>query len=467
MSAETVHLLVLVHGMWGNPVHLAELHRTITELRGQPSSDPGPDGERLEVLLAETNREDHTYDGVDWGGERVADEVSALYIQAELHLIYEAVKRLEDAGERVTRFSITGYSLGGLVSRYTVGVLHQRKYFDKVKPVNFNTFATPHIGLPRYRNVLSSLTSYLGPKMLSRTGEQFWVVDKWSAHGRPLLEVMADPDRIFYQALCLFEDVRIYANAVNDLTVPYPTAAIEAEDIFLNHMTNGIEIELDDKYAPIIKSYSLPDPPLPPPPPPKRFTLQWLKSFQIPLPPALQFTFPFNILLYISLPVIIPLFLALVLSRLALASRASRLRLELLEKEPSSVERLAKVIARLERSVESAIDDIMDDPGNPPSSFSSPSPPRNDSPNPELGLDPKSKSHLKLGESAPQHVILTDVQLRLVRLLNTLPGLKKERAFIDPVRNAHGSIICRDPQRFEFHKLGEGVLRHWADHFVM
>jgi hypothetical protein len=93
----------------------------------------------------------------------------------------------------VTKFSVTGYSLGGLVSRYLLGVLHQRKFFENVTPVNFNTFATPHIGLPRYPNFFSALANSLGPKLLSRTGEQFFAVDKWSPSGRSLLAVMADP----------------------------------------------------------------------------------------------------------------------------------------------------------------------------------------------------------------------------------------------------------------------------------
>jgi hypothetical protein len=93
----------------------------------------------------------------------------------------------------VTKLSVTGYSLGGLVSRYLIGVLHQRKFFENVTPVNFNTFATPHIGLPRYPNFFSALANSFGPRLLSRTGEQFFAVDKWSPSGKPLLAVMADP----------------------------------------------------------------------------------------------------------------------------------------------------------------------------------------------------------------------------------------------------------------------------------
>ncbi|KAJ8489330.1 hypothetical protein ONZ51_g2963 [Trametes cubensis] len=272
--------------MWGNPGHLAEMRRVVEERRGQATPERGPGGEVLHVLVPETNKEDGTYDGIDWGGERVAEEV------------YAEIKKLEQEGRKVTRFSVTGYSLGGLIARYLVGILHQRGFFTSVTPVNFNTVATPHIGLPRYPTVLSSLFAFFGPKLLSRTGEQFYVVDKWSKNGRPLLEVMADPNRLFYQALTLFEHVRIYANAVNDVTVPYPTAAIELEDIFVNHVQDGIKIEFDEEYAPIIKSYTIPESTTRPPKP-RAFTAQWFKELKPNrplLPPALQFSFPYNVL---------------------------------------------------------------------------------------------------------------------------------------------------------------------------
>lgn len=71
--------------------------------------------------------------------------------------------------------------------------MHQRKLFDTITPVNFNTIATPHIGLYRMPGFISRTASFLGPRLLSRTGEQFYAADKWSESGRSLLEVMADP----------------------------------------------------------------------------------------------------------------------------------------------------------------------------------------------------------------------------------------------------------------------------------
>ncbi|TFY78157.1 hypothetical protein EWM64_g5855 [Hericium alpestre] len=371
MANTDVHLLVLIHGMWGNPSHLAEMHRHIHEIRQEPA-DADPDSMKLRVLLAETNREEGTYDGIDWGGERVAEEVM------------DEISKIKAEGKNVTRFSITGYSLGGLVARYVVGILHQRKLFDTITPVNFNTIATPHIGLLRYPSFMSKLFSMLGPRLLSRTGEQFYGVDKWSAGGRPLLEVMADPERIFYQALASFQHICIYANAVNDITVPYITAAIEPEDPFMEHETNGLAVTLDEKYSPLIESWTLPaEPPTQPP-------QVWYKSLgaripRLPLPPRLVASFPYNILIYTSFPILLPTLVTLVVIRLSLAAHSSRGRIRLLEAEDTenAGERLVHVFAGLERQMEEAVVDIIDEgvPIEPvqerqqhPSASASPSP---------------------------------------------------------------------------------------------
>ncbi|KAJ7043596.1 DUF676-domain-containing protein [Mycena alexandri] len=426
------HLLVLVHGMWGNPNHLAELDRIVKETI--------PDS-ALHVLRAETNKDDSTYDGIDWGGERVAEEIAA------------EVEKLKQEGRTVTRFSITGYSLGGLVARYVVGILRQRGFFENVVPVNFNTIATPHLGLPRYKSFFSSLASVLGPRLLSRTGEQFYCVDKWSAKGRPLLEVMADSDRIFYQALAAFETIRIYANAVNDNTVPYVTAAIEVEDIFASRDSTGLEIDIDEKYPHLIKSYSLP--PVPPPVTPKPTVLSpsWFKSRKPSrpfLPPFLQFRFPMNIALYASLPLLIPIFISLAIVRLSLAARSSRARIRLLENDASNTQKLAHILAQLERQMEEAVVDLIENEGAA-----------------EMQADPERAVDKRHEPKLPQEQpILTPTQRSIAASLNRLP-IKKERAFFPNVRNSHAIIICRDVKNFEMHREGAGVVRHWATSFIL
>ncbi|KAJ7574473.1 DUF676-domain-containing protein [Mycena floridula] len=386
----TIHLLVLVHGMWGSPVHLAELDRIIRE----KADSPAEDGTLLHAMLATTNSEDRTYDGLDWGAERVVKE------------IYEAIETLEKEGNTVTKFSITGYSLGGLISRYVVGILKQRGFFDTVKPVNFNTLATPHIGLLRSHIVFGALASTLGPKLLSRTGKQFYLKDDWNNSGRPLLDIMADPGMIFYQGLALFEHIRIYANGVKDSTVPYVTGAIEETDPFTDFEHSGIEIQFDKKYDPIIKSYSLP--------------LNKNKNF---LPPFLQFSFPMNIVFYVLLPLLIPGVLTMIVVRLSLASRSSRARIKLLESDESNGQRLANSLANLEKQMEDAVAELVDDPGP---------------------VQESDKQHSNQSRSQP---LLIPLQHKIVKSLNTLP-IKKNR-------------------RFEWHRKGEGVIRHWADSFIL
>lgn len=435
----TVHLLVLIHGMWGNPSNLRRVHEIIQEVKGN-----GSEGIEFAVLLAQTNRDEGTYDGIDWGGERVAKE------------IIDEVNKYESQGKRVTRLSITGYSLGGLIGRYVIGILHQQKFFDKVTPVNFNTIATPHIGVPSLPTALSAVSSYLGRKWLSRTGEQLFCFDKWSPKGRPLTEVLADPDYIFYQALLLFPNIRIYANAVSDLSVPYVTGAIETTDPFHDYRVNGLKIEYLEDYKYVIKSYSQPDSIKSSA---RRALLRIVNSLP-PVIPALRVTFPYSIVAFPFLPVLLPTVVSVVLVKFTISAKKSRARLQMLEADESAEERLAHVVAKLERELEAAVLDVCDDSRDPVSA----NPLSDSSEVANLGSGKGMVSKSQPGSlSRPK---LTTGQLRSIENLNRIPQLKKTLALFDDVFNSHPVIICRR-SKYEHHWQGESVLRHWADQFEL
>ena len=95
------HLVVLIHGLWGNPSHLNHLS---TSLRKAYSED------QLHILVAKSNATNLTYDGIELGGERTTHEIEA------------KIEELETQGRKITKLSIVGYSLGGLVARYTIGI---------------------------------------------------------------------------------------------------------------------------------------------------------------------------------------------------------------------------------------------------------------------------------------------------------------------------------------------------------
>ena len=141
------HLAVLVHGLWGNPEHMWCVKESLE--RAHPS---------LHVLVSKTNIGNRTYDGVDVCGERIAKEVQ------------EEVERLRKNGTDVKRISFVGYSFGGLAARYCIGVLQSTGTLDSIKPVNFTTFATPHVGVcPPKQGFFSYFVSSLGERSLSFT----------------------------------------------------------------------------------------------------------------------------------------------------------------------------------------------------------------------------------------------------------------------------------------------------------
>lgn len=495
-----VHLLACVHGMWGQPSHVTRMAEIMRETHAKAQ-----DGVELDVLVAETNREAHTYDGVDWGAERVVQEVKDRIAVIEAP---EANPR-----KKVTRFSIIGYSLGGLLSRYAVGILYSTGFFDdgKVKPVNFATIATPNIGLLRYNTLLSTVTNTFGPTFLSRTGKHFYAkdADEWGAgEGKPLLEVMSEKGSVFYDALTKFQHVTFAANAINDITVPFITAAAEPYDPFVAYTQSGVEIDLDEKYAPVIKSFTLPSGPAPKvPAPPTIFSKAWWRAkWNAPskLPPPLQFAFPFNIVGWILLPILFPLFLTAAITNFTYNVFHSRRRIKLLESSgQSNRSAIVSFMQRIERRVEDTVVDMMNDglndenmgPDAGPSNMTTASPSRAGTPLPPLPgsstplkeksrpsrrmsitytplADPNSPYHDSYTSTATpkekqNQPLLTETQRRIIANLNTLPNLKKVYVFIDGVRNSHATIVCRDPKGFSFHRRGEGVLKYLADGFEM
>ncbi|KAI8608291.1 putative serine esterase-domain-containing protein, partial [Chytriomyces sp. MP71] len=154
------HLWVLHHGLWGDETHLDYV---IEHIQRKASER----GERIEILnIAASRQGTWTYAGLDGCGAKV------------VHLVG---RRVADCGRgAVCQVSFVGYSLGGLVLRYAIGVLFaQRAFFQRAKPRWFVTFASPHIGAVRRSSenaVLAALVP-LGSVLVARTGAQVLLRD--------------------------------------------------------------------------------------------------------------------------------------------------------------------------------------------------------------------------------------------------------------------------------------------------
>ena len=84
-------------------------------LRAQHPAD------KVYILVAARNSGSFTYDGIELGGERVC-----LEIEEELQVI-------ESRGGKIKKLSVVGYSMGGLVARYAIGLLHAKGLLDDLE----------------------------------------------------------------------------------------------------------------------------------------------------------------------------------------------------------------------------------------------------------------------------------------------------------------------------------------------
>ncbi|KAI4270053.1 MAG: hypothetical protein L6R38_007253 [Xanthoria sp. 2 TBL-2021] len=224
------HLCVLVHGLWGTPNHLDYLAKSLREKHPK---------DKLNILVAKSNSGTYTYDGIETGGERVTQEVE------------ELLEELIQAGTPIAKLSIVGYSLGGLIARYAIGLLYSKGWFEKIKPINFTTFATPHLGV---RTPLIGYHSHLwnafGARTLSSSGRQLFTIDTFRDTNRPILSVLADPSSIFIRALSEFKIRNLYANIINDRSAPYYTTAIASTDPFVD--LDAVDIRTLNSHSPTI-----------------------------------------------------------------------------------------------------------------------------------------------------------------------------------------------------------------------
>ncbi|GMF08880.1 unnamed protein product [[Candida] boidinii] len=176
-SNQNGHLFVYVHGLWGTPQHLDVLELIPKEFLNELKSD-NLTNDNFYFLKPKSFTYLRTYDGIEYIGNKVMNEV--------LHFIKEL---LETEKIKITKISIVGYSLGGLVSRYIIGEFYKIGFFDKIEPFIFTTYATPHLGVNFNYNdstdlthskfiktALNNLINFAGSSLLGKSGKEFEIV---------------------------------------------------------------------------------------------------------------------------------------------------------------------------------------------------------------------------------------------------------------------------------------------------
>ena len=442
------HLVCLVHGLWGNASHLNYVAQALHDRYSD---------EELIVLACRRNPGSLTYDGIEVGAERVAREIE------------DMVEELGRDGHKITRFSIVGYSLGGLVARYAIGLLYHKGYFDNITPVNFTTFVTPHLGvrtpLTGYPN---HLWNVLGARTLSTSGRQLFTVDNFRDSGRPLLSVLADSNSIFIHALAKFQHRSLYTNIVNDRSAVYYTTGISRTDPFTN--LDKINIRYLKGYEPVILD---PDHPV------DLITHSELPSFYQRFRDSSR-NFLRRTPIYLALMVIIPIATVAFLVNSGVQTFRSRRRIQLHETDQEGtgfgVYRIPYMVREMRVGLEDAFENVnsaqqqeylpegseemaaMSD-----DSLSSGFPMKST----ETLLSEKSHANMLKKEISGSErssefptLALTTAQFAMIKALDAV-GFHKFPVHIHKSGHSHAAIIVRTPRAaFEEGKL---VVKHWLE----
>ncbi|BDD57091.1 hypothetical protein MPDQ_000486 [Monascus purpureus] len=465
-SVPGYHLCVLVHGLWGNPSHLDYVAAALRERY--------PD-DKLHILAAKRNAGRYTYDGIELGGERVAYEIE------------ETLKALAETGSEVQKLSIVGYSLGGLVARYALGLLEARGWLDKLEPVNFTTFATPHVGV-RTPNpgIHCHIWNVLGARTISMSGRQLFMIDSFRETGRPLLSVLADPESIFIRALTRFKNRSVYANVVNDRSAVFYTTCISATDPFQDLGNSEMELNYVKGYEPVVI-----DPDVYTLPPTDREHASFALSTKARLTRAIS-----NLPFLLTISFVVPIAMTLFLLNSVVQNFLSRRRIRLHEEGKTGVlfgdYRVPLIIQDMRNAVEDAFQDVNPgqdlnyhpacDSGEFEAEFGREQMPAQSSAVANENLDDRAELPLlqKPSEtedssqrnqedniasendtrSGPPKLALTPAQFAIIDSLNAV-RFRKYPVYIHNHRHSHAAIIVRMPKKgFEEGKI---VVKHWLD----
>ncbi|EPS63333.1 hypothetical protein M569_11451, partial [Genlisea aurea] len=185
--------------------------------------------DKVFVHRSDRNASTLSLDGVDVMGDRLSDE------------IVEVIKRKPS----LTKISFVSHSVGGLVARYAIGKLYLPRKGEThniedgsiagLKPINFITVATPHLGSRGNKQVpflfgvpaFETLARHVIHLIFRRTGRHLFLRD--DGDGKPpLLQRMLEDhgECRFMSALQSFKRRVAYANVGYDHIVGWRTSSI-------------------------------------------------------------------------------------------------------------------------------------------------------------------------------------------------------------------------------------------------
>lgn len=223
------HLVVFIHGLWGSHKHMKAIRSVFNEKFGKIDKTDNELNNIEETIffVPKQNALFKTFDGIEIIGYRTLIELC--------HFIKKFHKQNRDS--KITKISVVGYSLGGLVARFVIGKCFTecKDIFKDMKPFIFMTVASPHLGIQFYDKsrfnswILNPIKKFLGSMFLGKSGRELFIID--SGNRGPMLVRLCQNE--YFYALSLFQHRILMANVKNDRTVAFYTAFITDRDPFI------------------------------------------------------------------------------------------------------------------------------------------------------------------------------------------------------------------------------------------
>lgn len=317
--------------------------------------------------------------------------------------------------------------------------------------------------------VISQIFNVLGPRMLSMSGTQLFMLDNFRESGRPILEVMADPKSIFITGLRRFKRHSLYANITNDRTAPFYTTGISKIDPFVD--LKAVNVGYLDGYEDVILD------------PTRPFSRKEKKLLTLYSKLKLDVSFFFsNLHIIVLLILVIPIgtFAFLVYAGIQTIRSSSRIRLHESGQagiDPSSYR--TPFLTDIREAVEDAYGNLNNAQSQEylsttPSTTASSEDESSASARPlmaNVAAEKPSRSVSASGtpntDVSPKEtptLALTPQQFTMIRNLDMI-GWRKYFVHIHKLRHSHAAIIVRR-DKADFSE-GYVVLRHWLDEFLM
>jgi Putative serine esterase (DUF676) len=212
---KNVHLVVLTHGLFSNVT--ADMLYLKDRLEQVAGVEHRPDGGV--IVLGYNGNVRKTEIGIELLGKRMAT-----WLLAEMLWLPDIHSFAPDA-PRYSRISFIGHSQGGVVQLVAIGEIDRvtnGKFFERYRPVNLITLASPWLGISSENPAYVSLA--LDSGVLGLTGQDLALMPR--PNRPPILARIALPDSHCHCVVRTFFNRTIYANAINDGIVPLRSAAM-------------------------------------------------------------------------------------------------------------------------------------------------------------------------------------------------------------------------------------------------